>query len=112
MVKDRQDLRYRQLLERSDAPHGDIEREALFYILSGNEELYSKINLLYDFNENIIKVAVLDEDVDLSSSARNLLKLGFNLYNGYEASVVDVFNGLDEDNARLAIEAIKIRFDI
>lgn len=112
MVKDKQDLRYQQMLERSDAPHGDLERQALFHILAGNEELYSKIDYIYDFEENIIKVAVLDGNVDFTSSARNLLKLGFNLYNGYEASVAEVFNGLDEDNARLAIEAIKIRFDI
>lgn len=109
---EKQNLRMKQLLERSDAYPGDLEREALFFILAGNEDLYSKINSIYDFNENIIKVAVLDGNVDFPSSSRNLIKLAFNLYNGFEASVVEVFEGLDEDNKRLAVEAIKIRFKI
>jgi len=114
MVKDKQDLRYKQLLERSGATTGDLERRALFHIIAGSDDLYSKVESIYDFEGNYIKDECLegDGDVDFCSSSRKLLKLGYNLYNGYEASVIEVFSGLDGNNARLAVEAIKIRFDI
>ncbi len=112
MVKDKQDIRYQQLLERSGATPGDLERRALFHIIAGNDDLYSKVESIYDFEGNFIKDECLDGDVDFCSSSRKLLKLGYNLYNGYDASVIEVFSGFDDNNARLAIEAIKIRFDI
>lgn len=112
MVKDKQDLRYQHMLEMSGATPGDLERRALFHIIAGNEELYNNVNSLYDFDENVILTECLDGEVYLSSSSRKLVKLAYHLYNGYETSVLDVFSGLGDDNARLAIEAIKIRFDI
>lgn len=114
MVKDKQDLRYQQLIERSGATPGDLERRALFHIISGNDDLYKNVNSLYDFEENVILTDCLegDRDVYLSSSSRKLVKLAYHLYNGYEASVLEVFSGLGDADAKLAIEAIKIRFDI
>lgn len=114
MVKDKKDLRYQQILERSGATPGDLERKALFHIIAGNDELYNNINSLYDFEENVILTDCLegDSDVYLTSSSRKLVKLGYHLYNGYEASVLEVFSGLGDEDARLGIEAIKIRFDI
>ena len=114
MVKDKQDLRYQQLIERSGATPGDLERRALFHIIAGNDELYSNVNNIYDFEENVIKTECLEGDgeVYLSSSSRKLLKLAYHLYNGYEASVIEVFSGLGDEDAKLAIEAIKIRFEI
>lgn len=112
MIMEKQNLRMKQLLERSDAYTGDLERKALFHILVGNDDLYEKVNSIYDFEENSIKVDCLDGDVDFASSSRKLIKLGYNLFNGFEVSVVEVFDGLDEENKRLALEAIRIRFDI
>lgn len=112
MVKDKKDLRYQQLLERSGATPGDLERRALFHIISRNDELYSNVGSLYDFKENIILTESLDGEVYLTSSSRKLVKLGYHLYNGYEASVLEVFSGLGDEDAKLAIEAVKIRFDI
>lgn len=112
MVKAKQDIRYQQLLELSGATRGDLERKALFHIIARNEELYSNVNSLYDFEENVIKTDCLDGEVYLSSSSRKLVKLAYHLYNGYDASVLEVFSGLGDDDARLGIEAIKIRFDI
>lgn len=112
MNMEKQHLRIKQLLERSDATNGDVEREALFHILAGNDDLFAKVNYIYNFAENIIKVDCLDGEVDFSSSSIKLIKLGYNLFNGYEVSVVDVFGGLDEDNSKLALDAIKIRFNI
>jgi len=84
----------------------------LFYIIAGNDDLFSKANSIYDFEENTIKTECLEGGVDFCSSSRKLVKLGYNLFNGYDASVVVVFEGWDEDNTKLAIEAIKIRFNI
>lgn len=114
MVKDKQDLRYQQLLERSGATTGDLERRALFHIIAGSDELYKNVNRLYDFEENVIKTDCLEGggEVYLSSSSRKLVKLAYHLYNGYEAYVLEVFSGLGDEDAKLAIEAIKIRFDI
>ena len=112
MVKEKKDLRYQQLIERSGATPGDLERRALFHIISSNDELYSNVDSIYDFNENVIRTECLDGEVYISSSSRKLIKLAYHLYNGYETSVLEVFSGLDDNNARLAIEAIKIRFDI
>lgn len=114
MIKDKQDLRYQQLLELSGATPGDLERRALFHIISRNDELYSNVESLYDFKENVIRTECLDGDSDvyLSSSSRKLLKLGYHLYNGYETSVIEVFSGLGDEDAKLAIEAIKIRFNV
>lgn len=100
------------MLEMSGATPGDLERRALFHIIAGNDEIYSNVNSIYDFKENVIITECLDGEVYLSSSSRKLVKLAYHLYNGYETSVLDVFSGLGDDNARLAIEAIKIRFDI
>jgi len=112
MIKEKQDIRYQQLLERSGATTGDLERRALFHIISGNDEIYSNVDSIYDFKENVIRTESLEEDVYLSSSSRKLVKLAYHLYNGYEASLLEVFSGLTDEDARLGIEAIKIRFDI
>lgn len=48
---------------------------------------------------------------DFCSSSRKLIKLAFNLYNGYSADVLDTFNVLDDDNFNLAMNALRIRFN-
>ena len=101
------------VLLKRDATHDkDLERKALFYILSGNLDLYKKIDSIYDFEDNSIKSECLENgEVDLCSSSRKLIKLAYNLYNGYGADVLETFAVLDEDNFDLAIKAIKIRFN-
>lgn len=103
---------YKHLINRDGTQNEDVERKALFYILGGNEDLYGKIEYIYDFKERAIKTDCLEGTVDLSSGSLRLVKLAFNLYNGYPTDVFDTFAGLDEDNRVLAIEAIKIRFSI
>lgn len=92
----------------------DMERLAMFYILAGNSDLYSKVNQIYDFDEHLIKLECLaDRSVDLCSSARALVKLGFNLYNSYEDknfTPMDILSNLDSDNYSLAMESINVRF--
>ena len=107
---------YAAILERLQGmvAQNDKERMALFYILAGNEDLYSKINSVYDFDNNWINLDCF-EHADFSSSSKALVRLGFNLYNSYKdeyTSPIDVLCDLDEKNFKLAINAIQLRFNM
>lgn len=105
--------RFQALMSKGEVHPQDKERASLFWILSGNSDIYGKVHHIYDFEENAIKPECLESgDVDFSSSSERLVRLAFNLYNGYPADVLDSFQSLDEDNFRLALEAIKIRFNM
>ncbi len=103
-----------KLLVKDRSHPRDKERRALFYILAGNADLYSKADRIYDFNEHLIKLECLnDGSVDLCSSSRALVKLAYNLYNGYEEndfSPMDIFSNLDTENYHLAMESLNVRF--
>ncbi len=141
--------RLNQLL-RMDMTHPtDVERKALFYILSGNIDLYRKVQHIYDFKDHSINPHCLgytQEEIeenqemgelwmercsiceiplndnehykcsycsnlpDFCSSSRKLIRLGFALYNGYSADILDTFSPLDDENFNLAINALEIRF--
>lgn len=103
--------RFNQLLQRDNTLKSDVERESLFYIIAGNDDLYRKVDYIYDFENRCIKPECLEsEEVDFCSSTRKLIKLAFNLYNGYPADVLDTFRNLDDNNFELALNALKIRF--
>lgn len=105
--------RFNQLLENDNTHETDRERKALFFILAGNDDLYVKAKHIYDFTDHSIKIECLEENtVDLSSSSRRLVKLAFNLFNGYPADVYDTLSLLDDNNFDLAINAIKLRFNM
>lgn len=100
-----------ELLERDNTNDNDNERKAVFTILAGNEDLYSKASKIYDFEERAINLDVFEE-VDLSGGTYQLVKLAFNLYSSQnEANVVEVFRSLDEENYKLAMKAIDVRFN-
>ena len=64
---------------------GDRERMALFYILGGNEDLFAKRNRIYNFKNHEISPDVLTNgEVDLCSSSKSLVRLAYNLFNGYK----------------------------
>lgn len=93
----------------------DKERQSLFYILSGNTDLYQKKDFIYDSKYHLLIPYLRPQDggTDFSGSARALVRLGSNLYNGEsseESNVSAIFGGLDEQNRMLALNAIKIRF--
>jgi len=53
------------------------------------------------------------KEVDFSSGMYALLRLGFNLYNGYKDSdttPLGIFWNLDSDNRILAYHALRLRF--
>ena len=106
--------RFQELTQKAKVFEGDMERKALFFILAGNDDLYKKVNHIYNFKENGIDPDCLESGkVYFSSSARKLVKLAYNLYNSYpsEDTVIDTFYLLDEENFKLAINAIKLRFN-
>ncbi|MEK5521097.1 DUF6075 family protein [Heyndrickxia sp. FSL W8-0423] len=102
---------YECLLGKDGTHPNDIERKSLFYIFAGNEEIMKQVNLFYDFQERMIKI---DNDrASISSGARALVLLGYNLYNNYPSwTISELFRNLDRQNSRLAFQAIKIRFRI
>ena len=103
--------RLETLLLRDDTAQGDLERYSMFLVFSGNDDLYSKVDHFYDFENHEIIISSLDTaTVDLSSSARKLVCLAFNLFNAYPCDVAELFTVLDSDNFSLAISAIKVRF--
>jgi len=92
----------------------DLERASLFYIIAGNNDLYRKRRLIYDFGEHCIRACLDDAEVDFSSGMRSLIKLGFNLYNGWSdryTTPVSLLGSLDSHNLLLAGNAIMIRFN-
>ena len=104
---------YSELLGATLYPH-DKERKAMFYIIAGNDELFKYTDKIYDFPEEELKIGSnLGKLNAMCSSSKALLKLAFQLYNGRnnKQSVYDTFAYLDNENKRLALEAIKIRFN-
>lgn len=91
----------------------DQERLALFFVIAGNLELFSKSERIYDFKEHCLQRGLDNNRLCLSSGIGSLLVLGRNLYNGYEdgdTSPLHLFWNLDADNAQLAVNALRMRF--
>ncbi len=107
-------LRFMHLVAEDGMHPKDVERQVLFYILSGNHDLYQKHHYIYDFSEHMISPECLTvSEVDFSTSSKALIRLGFNLYNGYTdtgISPLDIYYSLDEANYILAQESMNIRF--
>ncbi len=112
--------RFTDYCQRAHIHSGDNERKAFFFIMAGSNDLVSKgIDRMYDFTENTVKFhpAHLGDDFEqfvFCSNSDALCRLALNLYNDsfLSLSVNETFRDLDEDNQLLAIEAIKIRFNI
>lgn len=110
--------RYNSLLKRDNTYSTDTERKSLLYIISGNLELYKNINKIYNFKDNQIIIKIIDDeivipDLPVSSSARSLAYLGLQLYNNCNhQSVMNTFSNLDDTNFNLALNAIKLRFNM
>jgi len=105
--------RYDKLASVSRLHDCDRERIALFYIISGNEDLFVKKKAIYDFLDNsIIPECLTTDKVDFCSSSKALIRLGFNLYNGYidsDTTPLSLLSGLDSKNFFIAYQAILLR---
>ena len=111
--------RYKILIKKSMVRDEDVERRTLFYIIAGNlDDLYKQVDKIYDFQKQQLKCIAEDGQVDFSNiytstSSKSLLKLGIQLYNnGTDITVSATFRCLDTDNAQIALNAIKMRYNI
>lgn len=117
-ISGKQEERFKKILLKAKLKYKDKERQSLFYVLAGNDDLYRQVDKIYDFKKQQLSCINADGDVDLedvfvSSSSNALLKLALELYNqSTNISVNDLFRSLDDNNAKLAINAIKIRYSI
>jgi hypothetical protein len=101
------------MIEDNMSP-SDSERASLFYIITGNDDLYRKRRFIYDPSEHCIRDCLDDANVDFSSGMRSLIRLGFNLYNGWSdryTTPMSLLGSLDSRNLVLAGNAIMIRFN-
>lgn len=104
--------RYDELLAKDGTEPTDTYRKALFYLFSGNLEIYSQIDSLYNFKNRSIEIDFLEKGL-FSHNIKQMVELGFNLYNGYpSADPATLFSGLDNENRKICIRAIEIRFDV
>lgn len=105
--------RYLRLVMEDSMSPEDVERASLFYIISGNEELFRKRAFIYQPEQHRIRNCLENRGVDFSSGLRSLIRLGLNLYNGWSdgnTTPLGLFAGLDKNNLMLAHNALKIRF--
>lgn len=108
-------VRFGEFLKKDNTAPQDVERIALFYLMAGNDDLYAKASHIYDFEEHGIRNCLANGRIDFSSGARSLIRLGFNLYNGYEddkTTPLYLLCNLDCHNQHLALNAMAIRFKI
>lgn len=102
-------------LTRVDRTHpDDMERISLLYIIAGVEDLYVKRNSIYDFKRHTIRNCLKDDGGDFPSSLKALIRLGFNLYNGYQdnnMTPLALFWHLDSENRWIAQNALHLRFN-
>lgn len=117
-INGKQEEIFKELLVKAKLKYKDKERQSLFYVLSGNDDLYKQVDKIYNFGKQQLNCINENGEVDLedifvSSSSSSLLKLALELYNqSISISVHDLFRSLDDNNAKLAINAIKIRYSI
>lgn len=106
--------RYINMVLEDNMSSSDRERASLFYIISGNDDLYKKRRYIYNPVDHSIKNCISNREVDFSSGMSSLIRLGFNLYNSWSdkyTTPLDLLGSLDEKNLRLAGNALMIRFN-
>lgn len=115
-LNDIHDRRYHHFISKDGCHFADLERGALFYVFAGNDGLTDQIEKLYDFKKRCILPDVKEVDeLPLSSGEKALVRLAYNLFNGYTDMRCDldsIMFSLDCNNRKLAIQAIEQRFEI
>lgn len=109
--------KYNELASKAKISEGDIERKVLFFIVSGNMDLYNQVDKIYDFTKNELNLEKNENyetyvpNLMTSSSNKRLINLALQLYNrGTKQTVIDTFSDLDTNNFNLAISAVRLRF--
>lgn len=112
--------RYEECIEKDKTFINDNERKGMFYILSSNEDIYKKINDLYDFTSRAISFEkFFKAEGELSSAYIKMVYLAYQLYNNFkysdfdrkDLSIIDILARLDKDNFDVCCYALKIRFN-
>lgn len=114
--------RFQELMRRGDISINDMERVPGMYILSGTDDLFRKANDIYDFEKGWFKVDIKCceecnsrevewEKASLSSSQEKLATLAFDIYSARShVGVCELFRILDQDNVKLAMNAISMKY--
>ena len=110
---------FNNLIKKGDVRSGDIERKSMFYIISGNNDLFKQVNNIYNFKDDELQERKETLEGDLyfpniltSNSSQKLLNLAVQLFNNTkDQNVLDTFSGLDSENFQLALNAIRLRFN-
>lgn len=108
-------INFKNLMISDDTCIYDQERFSLFYILGSDENLFLKREYIYDFEEHAIRPEILTQHkVDLCSSQKALIRLAFNLYNGFEdeeTSPRAIMKNLDRRRGFVAMQAMMLNFE-
>ena len=98
----------------------DLERVALFYVIAGNDTLFSQRKNIYDFKDRAINIEIDENGKTFihgeawhTSGTLALIRLGYNLFNGFRderTSPMDLLSSLDDKSFDLAFNAMAIRF--
>lgn len=113
-VSDTHKERFTTMIIEDDMSPCDVERASLFYIISGNEDLYRKRRYIYDTYEHCIRTCLDNTEIDFTSGMKSLIRLGFNLYNDWSdryTTPMSLLGSLDNRNLQLAGNAIMTRFN-
>ncbi len=120
-------LEYEELLKMAKVQDWDRERQAFFYIISNNEELSERIDQIYDFEGNGLRIYEEQENgigknligdftgelgfMQMGSTAKRLLRVAVALYNGRECDLFNTFGYIDQELYTMVSKAIEIRFN-
>lgn len=111
--REEHEYRFRKIMDKDATSEMDIERIAMFYIISGNDELYSHLNDIYNCQTHRLKTNSLHKLECMCSSSQKLLMLSLHLYNNRNCKNItpfEILNNLDRHNLDLALNALHLRF--
>ncbi len=106
-------MRYVSLLVKSGIERSDCERKALFYILSSTDLLYAKLETVYNLEKNQVIALNKKQKGEFTLPERILIRLGYNLLNGYSDEYTNpryIFH-YDDEIRFIAYNAILVRFN-
>lgn len=111
--KEEHECRFYTIMDKDSTSELDKERISMFYIISGNTELYSHLHEIYDCRTHCLKRNTLHKLEYICSSSQKLLMLALHLYNNRNCKNITLFeilNNLDRYNLDLALNALHLRF--
>ena len=110
--KDHKEYFDRLIAETETAP-GSRDRLSLFYLLASLKKFRQAPGKFLFFNELRPNPQAFREL--LSPGEQALVQLGFYFYTGrdlFDIGILDIFNNLEGENVLVAVDAIKMRFEI